>query len=436
MEDKQSSLMGYLKKHPYISGTAATIGLGTIAYYSYRNYLVSCYKQALLKQQKESKEIKNIQGGSLYPVAHGVAAIATDHSNNYLLCGLSNGALQLRDFETLELYQETERFKDDRSNGYNIRAVAMHPSKSICAVAYYDYGSHLYHEVIGIYTISSDKTLTCQKILYGPSRSVTGLAFNKDGSLLASISDREGSNKLLPAQDTVQIWDTNDWACVKKFNGHTNDGLKVSFSADGKLLASSGYEEAKIWDISTEDCIKTFNDTIGYRISSGKNYGNNNIFIAAFHPTMPNLLAVGDKKKVKLIDIENDHVIQEFQDSTSFDYLPSDIAFDKKGKKIAVRYEDNEIYKNSYLSWYETKSGKQLGHAKVNDNCGFWGNVIFDKDSNNIISGFNMTEKFYERYIENPISATILEKLGTPIFRYDNNQSYGRIGKFPCAKTK
>ncbi len=172
-------------------------------------------------------------------------------------------------------------------------------------------------------------------------------------------------------------------------------------------------------------CIKTYSDSIGYKIGSC-----NNIFIATFHPIEPNLLAIGDKNKVKLIDLKNDTVIREFHDPLNFDYLPSAIEFDKKGKKIAIRYEDQELYKNSYLSCYKTKSGKQLGHVKINDNCGVWGTIIFDITSKNIISGFNMAEKFYEIYIENPIAATILEKLGTPIFRNDNNQSFGRIGKF------
>lgn len=418
----------FIKKHPVSLGLATMLGLGTLSYYGYRSHLVNGYSQALIEQQKECKEIKTIAGGILYPVDHGVVAVATDRANNYLVCGLENGSLQLRDFETFELYQETEPFSDDRSKKYSIRAVAMHPTQSVCAVAF---GHTQKHEgAIGIYSINKDKSLTCQQVLYGGDRSVTGVNFSPNGSLLASISDKEGSNKLPPARETVKLWDTKDWACVAKLDGHINDGLKVSFNSDGKFLISSGYEEAKLWDVESRKCIKTFSDSIGYRIDTGSNYGSNNRFIATFHPKKTNLLALGDKNGVKLIDIENDALLQKFEDQTDFDYLPSTIEFDKKGRKIAVRYEDRERYRKSYLSWYDVESGRRLGNVAVTDNCGIWGNAVFDKKSKQIISGFNIAERFYEAYIQNPIAATIFEKLGSPVFR-NAGQSFGRIGKFP-----
>ena len=346
-ESIAQSCSTFIKKHPVSVGFATVVGLGTLSYYGYRNHLINGYKQALIEQQKESKEIKTIAEGMLYPVDHGVTAVATDRENNYLVCGLENGSLQLRDFETFELYQETEPFsdhlRDHRSKHYSIRAVAMHPTQLFCAVAFGH--TDKFEGAIGIYSIQEDKTLTCQQVLYGGDRSVTGVTFSNDGSLLASIADKEGSNKLPPAQDTVKLWDTSTWECVDKLDGHINDGLKVSFNADGKILASSGYEEAKLWDVESHKCIKTYSDSIGYRIDTGSHYGSNNRFIASFHPKKSHLLALGDKNSVKLLDIENDTVVQKFEDQTDFEYLPSAIEFDKKGRKIAVRYEDREIYK-------------------------------------------------------------------------------------------
>ena len=59
-----------------------------------------------------------------------------------------------------------------------------------------------------------------------------------------------------------------------------------------------------------------------------------------------------------------------------------------------------ERFIKSYLSWYDVQSGQRLGHVAVTDNCGRWGNALFDKKSKHIISGFDIAEKFYEAYIQ------------------------------------
>ncbi len=71
-ESLKENFFSILKNHPIKVGFAATLGIGTMSYYCYRNYLINSYKQALLRQQKDIREIKEIACGLLYPVSHGV----------------------------------------------------------------------------------------------------------------------------------------------------------------------------------------------------------------------------------------------------------------------------------------------------------------------------------------------------------------------------
>jgi len=58
--------------------------------------------------------------------------------------------------------------------------------------------------------------------------------------------------------NTVKLWDTSTGKQNKTFSGHTNQVNGVSFSPDGKMLASaSGDKTVKLWDTSTGKQIKT-----------------------------------------------------------------------------------------------------------------------------------------------------------------------------------
>uniref|UniRef100_UPI0039C72C90 NACHT and WD repeat domain-containing protein n=1 Tax=Scytonema sp. PCC 10023 TaxID=1680591 RepID=UPI0039C72C90 len=84
--------------------------------------------------------------------------------------------------------------------------------------------------------------------LGGHAKQVNGVSFSPDGKMLASAS----------YDNTVKLWDTSTGKQIKTLKGHTDWVYGVSFSPDGKMLASASRDNTvKLWDTSTGKQIKT-----------------------------------------------------------------------------------------------------------------------------------------------------------------------------------
>ncbi|HJT34778.1 MAG TPA: WD40 repeat domain-containing protein [Pirellulales bacterium] len=101
--------------------------------------------------------------------------------------------------------------------------------------------------IVGLALVGALSSMACASelaALKGHRELILGLAFNPDGSLLASASQ----------DGTIRIWDVNKRTEHKVIAGHAKGDyvLSVAFSRDGKSLASGSSDKTiKIWSADT-----------------------------------------------------------------------------------------------------------------------------------------------------------------------------------------
>ncbi|THH04369.1 hypothetical protein EW145_g5570 [Phellinidium pouzarii] len=85
----------------------------------------------------------------------------------------------------------------------------------------------------------------------GHKRGVWAVKFGKAERVLATGS---GDN-------SVKLWNLDDFSCVKTFEGHTNSVLQIEFFNQDLQLASTASDGLlRLWNIRTEECIATMDN--------------------------------------------------------------------------------------------------------------------------------------------------------------------------------
>jgi WD40 repeat protein len=82
----------------------------------------------------------------------------------------------------------------------------------------------------------------CLQMLEGHSDWVNAVTFSPDGKILASSSN----------DNTVQFWDATAGTWKQAFKGHSDVVTAVAFSPDGKVLASASHDNTvRLWGATT-----------------------------------------------------------------------------------------------------------------------------------------------------------------------------------------
>ena len=125
-----------------------------------------------------------------------------------------------------------------------LETLASH-SDDVLSVAFSPDGKQLasgdFDGIIQIWDVSN---WTVKEILTDHNNGVSSLAFSPDGRVLASGS----------ADNSIRIWNTNDWISVVIINNFAVNSISMS-AAGGRLVAGAGTGELKIWN--TEDWTKS-----------------------------------------------------------------------------------------------------------------------------------------------------------------------------------
>jgi WD40 repeat protein len=154
-----------------------------------------------------------------------------------------------------------------------------------------------------------------ERTLTGHPDAVTAVAFNDDGSLLATASyDR-----------TARIWNTATGKTLLRLRGHRDWVVGVAFSHDGSLVATASQDgTAMLWDATTGEQIATFDH--------GKP-----LTAVAFSPDGTRLAASSRDGTAVVWDVVTHRTLATF---TGHEDSVTAVAFSPDGRRVATASRD------------------------------------------------------------------------------------------------
>lgn len=176
--------------------------------------------------------------------------------------------------------------------------------------------------------------------LKGSIDQVRGVAFSRDGKLLAAASG-------LPAQrGEVKIWDVDGRRELLTIKAHSDCVYGVAFSPDGKTLATASYDKMLyLWDVTTGQQIRRFKDHIDA------------VFAVAFTPDGKLLVSASADRAVKVWNPLTGERLYTM--SNASDGLNT-LAIDPTGRFVAAAGYDKTI-----RVWSVNEKEAKLEHSQI-----------------------------------------------------------------------
>jgi WD40 repeat protein len=160
----------------------------------------------------------------------------------------------------------------------------------------------------------------------------TTLAWSPDGKYLAS------------GWVNITIWDVATGQRVRNLEGHGDEIRSLSFSPDGRLLASAGLDKtARIWKVESGALLQTLEPT-GFVYFSSRGPVNSSIRVpvlaVAFSADGKQLATGGADRLVRLWEVSSGKPIRTLQGHTM---TVTGVAFSPDGKRLATSSLDRTI---------------------------------------------------------------------------------------------
>jgi hypothetical protein len=200
-----------------------------------------------------------------------------------------------------------------------------------------------------------------QQTFRGHTQFVYSVSFSPDGKRLASASgDPFDHNK--PGE--VKVWDAHTGQHVRTLKGHTGDVLSVCFSPDGKRLASASWDKTvKVWDAAS-----------GQQIHTLKGH-TEPVSSVCFSPDGKRLASASRDQTVKVWDAQTGQGTLTLKGHTS---EVSSVCFSPDGKRLASASDDQTV------KVWDAASGKEV--LSLQGHTGPVTSVCFSPDGKRLAS--------------------------------------------------
>jgi WD40 repeat protein len=241
-----------------------------------------------------------------------IRAIAFSPDGTFLASGSEDKIIRLWERETgkcrLPLMGHTDC----------VWSVAFSPNGQILASGSADQTIRLWDIICDRSSALFYKVSRC-RILSGHESWVLSVTFSPDGKVLATSS----------ADQTIRLWDVSTGECLKTFLGHKGLIWSVAFSLDGKTLASACEDQTvRCWNIDTGECYQTLQ-------------GHNSlVWSVAFNPQNKLLASASVDQTIRLWDMITGQCINVLQGHKSSVWS---VAFSPDGKTLVSGSNDETI---------------------------------------------------------------------------------------------
>ena len=200
-------------------------------------------------------------------------------------------------------------------------------------------------------------------LLQGHTGRVYSVSFSPDGKTIASGS----------ADHTLRLWDASTRKLIRTLTGHTESVKSVSFSPDGKTIASGSADHTlRLWDASTGKLIRTIKGHTDW------------VYSVSFSPDGKTIASGSRDDTIRLWEVSTGKLIRTIKGHTNTFHIVSSstvnsVSFSPDGKTIASGSRDDMI------RLWEVSTGKLIRTIKGHRDQVY--SVSFSPDGKTIASG-------------------------------------------------